>query len=157
MKTLKIPVVGTIKGGLDEEPQVDFFSNAEAFRKMFCVPTYDPDEGLRNALALLPPELHQDQYYLPVALIFANVPVLKSIWPLYWDKPGKARIDTDGLNKRAFGLLSSGELFLAKLALHLYNDYSKLPKDGLLGLRNLDSYNLDLALHAFRLFTRGRR
>lgn len=148
---LPLPVVGVIKKGSGGEPEVEMW---EAFSAMFNPPPYDPQEALAKAMVLLPKELHEDQYYLPLALIFANVSGLEGVWPRYF-KPGA--VDIPGLKKKVFRFLSSGELFMAKLALHLFNDCNKLPDDGLLGLRNLDSYHFELAMHALRLFTRGSR
>lgn len=148
---LQIPVVGIIQKGDDDEDEVKIF---EAFRAMFNTPAYNPQEALVNARNLLPKELHEDQYYLPLALIFANMPALFDRWPRYC-KPGNVNIP--GLKKDIFGHLSSGELFMAKLALHLFNDCNKLPAEGLLDLRRLDSYNFDLAMHAINIFTRGAR
>jgi len=155
MNTVKVPIVGTIEGEDGRDPEV---FPLEAFRAMFQTPAYDPKKAMAKALDLLPYELHQDQYYLPVALIFANVSALEKGWNKYCFQPAPCwPIEIDDLKKYVFGTLSSGELFLAKLSLHLFNDCNKLPKDGLLGLRNLDSYHFDLAMHALRLFTRGRR
>lgn len=145
---LAIPVIGTING--NDEIELN-----EKFRAMFAPPAYDEETALANALALLPQELHQDQYYVPLALIYANVPVLKAAWSQYCFKPGNRPVDFEAMKKGVFGLLSNGELFLAQLGLHLFNDYHKLPKDGLLGLRNLDSEWFELAMHAIRIFTRG--
>lgn len=152
--TVKVPIVGVIVGDDGEDPQV---FPREAFRAMFQTKKYDPEAALQKALSMLPPELHEDQYYLPLALIFQNVSGLQGVLPSYWGLPGKGRVDTGGIEKFVLNKLSSGELFMVQLAFHLFNDYYKLPKDGLLGLRNLDSYHFDLAMHALKLFTRGRR
>lgn len=177
-----IPVIGIIKDDPEQGNRVEFHPGAEkvlgitpsedvislpgapaqplpdeefaAFYKMFHTPPYDEQEALAAALALLPSNLQLDPYYVSLALIYANVPALKAAWDKHCFKSGRHPIDHEGL-KKTFGLLSSGELFLAQLGLHLFNDYHKLPKDGLLGLRNLDSQRFELAMHAIRIFTRG--
>lgn len=148
---LQVPVVGIIQKGDDGDDEVKIW---EAYQAMFAPSPYDPQEALVNARTVLPKELHEDQYYLPLALIFSNVPALFDCWPRYF-KPGNVNIP--GLKKNIFGYLSSGELFIATLALHLFNDCNRLPKDGLLGLRNLDSYHYELAIHAIQIFTKGVR
>ena len=148
---LSVPIVGVIKKGSDDEPEVQLW---EDFAAMFAPPPYDPQEALIRAKTLLPGYLQDDQYYLSLALIFANVSGMREIWPRYF-KPGD--VDIPGLKKNVLRFLSSGELFMVKLALHLFNDSNKLPSDGLLGLRNLDNYHFELAMHALRVFTRGSR
>ena len=127
---------------------------AESFRAMFTAPEYDPAAGLSKARALLPEMLHHDQYFIPLALIFANSPTLTAAWPQYFKN---GQINIDGINRQLLGKLSRGEQTLVKLALHLFNDGNKLPADGLLSLRLLDSYNFNLVNHALRFFVRGER
>jgi hypothetical protein len=138
------------------EEEIEEAAVFEEYAKKFQAPLYDSEAVLQKALAILPPPLQQDRYWLALAVIFVNVPAL------YWTintyvHPGKSYVAADALKKNVFRKLSSGELFMGTLALHLFNDVNKLPKDGLSGLRSLDSYNLDLALHAIRISAGGLR
>lgn len=121
-----------------------------AFQALFNRPPYNPAEALAKALALLPDHHKQSWHWLPLALICANSSI-NLLLDLILDQ---YRDDTiiDWMNS-----LSSGEMILAHLALHLYNDNWELPGHGLTNLRLLDDWHFELAMHAIRIHSRGAR
>ncbi|NJN98998.1 MAG: hypothetical protein HC875_35330 [Anaerolineales bacterium] len=121
-----------------------------AFQTLFNRPAYDPQAALAKAQALLPDNLKQDYYWLPLALICANSSLHSLLVSVQ-------RRESYGRIVEHLGLLSGGQYVLAMLGLHLFNEKWELPKDGLLGLRLLDDWHFELAMHAIRIHSRGLR
>lgn len=117
-------------------------------KKYFAAPLYHPAAGLRAAAALLPQNLQEDCYWLPFALIYANVPSLKTLFSKYVNTAAEF---IDPYIEMELGQLSSSQYFLAHLGLHLFSHAYDLPSQGLSNFRLLDEYHLELALHAIRL------
>lgn len=125
---------------LEDDPEV-----LAAFRAMFNPPTYQPQAALAKALELLPPDLHNDPYWLPFTLLLANSGQAALFQKYIYLK-------TRRLDPRIWehlGKLSHGDEFLATLGLHLFNDDFACPS--LIGLRLLDNWHFELAMHAIRL------
>lgn len=109
---------------------------------------YEMDQAVARARKVLPAKLQQDAYWLPLVLIFLNVPALRGLMACLDFQ--REVIDYAGLDRRARGL-SSGEAFMLELALHIFLPHNKLPSNGLLNMNLLDPRNFELALAAIRL------
>lgn len=134
-------------------PTFDSEAALAAFESMFAPRPYDLVEALAKAQALLPDNLKTDRYWLPLMLIVTGG---KLEWVLSHINITAEKINPTAIQER-FDLLSNSEWFLLVLALHLFNEIHPLPQDGLLNLRLLDDYHLELAMHAIRIHARGVR
>lgn len=138
----------TFDDDASESPQGDEEELA-AFQAIFNRPPYDPAAALEKARAIFPPGFNPDTHWLAFALILVNGGLEWMLGYMDW----RQRIfDYERIK---LGALSGGEFTLTTLALHLLNNFHKLPDDGLINLRRLDDWHFELAMHAIRIHTRG--
>ncbi len=93
----------------------------------------------------VPTNLITDRYWRSALYLMTSRALRDVVLPHYYDFK-KEIIEIHKL-KKVRGLSHSQD-FLLSLALHLFNDTNKLPKDGLTGLSYLDSENFKLAIEA---------
>lgn len=101
------------------------------------------------ATKTIPLNLTRDMYWKPVLLLFKEHSKLQSCFTTKYFDFDNELIHINKL-KRAARPWSQSEKFMLNLALHLFNDFNKLP-NGLSDMSCLEDYNKSLVIKAINL------
>jgi hypothetical protein len=107
--------------------------------------------ALHEALQQLPDQARQSPEWQAFLVIFTGVPAFRDRMSGGWLDLEKAEIDIARFREEIAGYLSPSEVYLARLAFHLFNPANPLPLDGLAGLSLLDAVNFSLAMTAIQI------